>query len=326
MSTRPARCAVALLAVGLLAIATAPGVSAAPTAAPPDAFCAAYSEVFDVSFRIVFNAQFVESANPGAGNEAEREFALILSPKLEQLSRVLADNAAPPLDRALRRQADAYAKGVALLQAAGLTQAQVDALAAAPSDISSDDLAALLAGANLQQAGIVRAADQLARVRKDGDIAAASAAARQAYQDAGVDCGVLPEPGVRCKKLVTPTEASAVLGAKARVRTKGNTCLATVGSKPAADGPLIGIDVYRSARAFDRITAGNEGQAVAGVGEAASMLGSFNTFGSIKTCGRSLVVKAGDRTTVVAACLGTGVDVPAATLTDLAQKVIGRES
>jgi hypothetical protein len=325
MWTRPSRCAVALLAVALLAIVTAPSVSA-QNIGPTDAFCQAYAESFDVSFRIVFNAQLVEAANRGAGNEAEREFALILSPKLEQLSRVLAENAEPPLDEALRKQADAYAQGVALLQAAGLTQAQVDALAAAPTDISSDDLATLLGGANLQQAGIVRAADQLARIRQKSDIAAASAPARAAYQRAGVDCGVLPEAGVKCKRLVTAAEASAVLGAKARVANDGNSCLATVGKKPAADGPLLAVDVYRSPRAYDRITAGNEAQAVAGVGDVASMLRSFNTFGSIKTCGHTLVVKVAERTTVVAVCLGTGVDVPEATLTDLAQKVIGRES
>jgi hypothetical protein len=325
MSPRPARCAGALLVGMLLVVATASSASAAPAPAPTDPFCAAYGDSFDISFRIVFAAQFAESAGPGTGDEAEREFALVLSPKLEQLSRTMADNADPPLDRALRRQADAYAKGVDLLEAAGLTRAQLDALATAPIDISSDDLATLLGGVNLQQADIVRAADQLARARDGADISAASTSARRAYQHAGVDCGVLPEPGVACKQLLTRAEASAALGGKARVANEGNTCVATVGAKkPADDDPRIGIDVYRSPRAYDRITAGVEGQDVAGIGDAASTLGTYNTFASIKTCGRSLVVKAGTRTVVVAMCLGTGVDVPVAVLTDLATKEIDR--
>jgi hypothetical protein len=116
-----------------------------------------------------------------------------------------------------------------------------------------------------------------------------------------------------------------VLGAEPEVENDDGTCEYTVDGTGADDDATLGVEVYRSVLAYQRIASSVDGDALPGIGDDAVAVAGFNTFASIKTCGRTLVVASAGKTIVVAGCIRGSDDEPSDdVLIGLASGVLGR--
>jgi hypothetical protein len=83
--------------------------------------------------------------------------------------------------------------------------------------------------------------------------------------------------------------------------------------------------VYGSDRAYDTLTEPvADAQHVSGIGDDAETFEGYNADGHGITCGRTLIAAAGDRTIVVALCLGDDAEVTDDQLVEIAEGVIER--
>jgi len=312
----------ALIVVGAASPASAAGRAAK---APTRAACAAFADYFQIEYLVAF-----ASALAGIGDKAKAAataaeirdtFHLILSPKLDQVTRTLADGTDPALHKLFVRQAKGFARGVALLEGVGLTRAQIQKLSAL--DLKPEtDLQQVIGDVNLDKQELKRAVKKFTSSAKEIDLNRATAKEKRAFSEAGSACGVFPV-NVDCSQVVTTGEASAVLGASATTKNKDGTCTYTGPAANGQDAAELAVDVYQSSLAFDRLSASSQSQSVPGVGDAAVTIAGFSAFSSVKTCGRTLITRRGERTVVVAAC--TGAAPPSAeTLAGIATNVLTR--
>jgi hypothetical protein len=314
--------AVSLLAAALPADASRPAKAVAP---PTREACEAFSDYFQIEFLVAFAALFANAGDKKDAAKAEREitnsFHLLLSPKLERVTQTLADGTDPPLHKLFTRQAKAFAKGVAMLEDVGLSADQIQKLADA--EITAEtDLQAVVGEVDIDKQALSRATKRFGASAKSIDINDASAKQKAAFSAAGSACGVFPTGG-DCTALVTGAEAEAFLGAPAKTGNNDGTCTYTAKTGSSQDDAELAVDVYESTLAFDRLTKAAQNQSVPGAGDAAIAVDGFSAFSSSKTCGRTLYVKQGERTVVVAAC--TGDTPPAdAELVGVATNVLSR--
>jgi hypothetical protein len=295
----------AMLLAGIASPATAaPREDAAKPPTRPA--CEAFADYFQIEFLVAFAAAFagLGDQQQAAATEAEIRdtFHLILSPKLEQITRTLADGTDPALRKLFVRQVRAFARGVALLEGVGLTQEQIQVLS--ELDLTAEtDLEQVIGDVDLDQAELERAAEKFGSSSKAIDLDDATRKEGRAFQGAGSLCGVFPV-GVSCGRVVTTDEAAAVLGGRATTKNDDGTCTYTGSAGTGGDAPELGVDVYQSSLAFDRLSTSGQGQSVPGVGDAAVVIDGFNSFTRTNTCGRTLFVKQAEQTVVVAACTG----------------------
>jgi hypothetical protein len=312
----------ALLVMSGPATATRPAKDAAP---PTRAACEAFSDYFQIEFLVAFATAFAQVGNEEDAAKAEDEirdsFHLLLSPKLERITTTLAAGTEPPIRKLFAQQAKAYGKGVAMLEDVGLNADQIQALAEVELTAETD-LQQVVGDVDLDKQELSRAAKKFGASAKSLDVNDASAKQKAAFSAAGSACGVFPVGG-DCKALVTADEAAAFLGAAAETGTDDGTCTYTAEAASGQDDHELAVDVYESSLAFDRLTASSQSQSVPGVGDAAVAVDGFNAFTSAKTCGRTLFVNQGDRTVVVAGCVG---DAPpsAEALAGIATNVLSR--
>jgi hypothetical protein len=302
-------------------------VAGATARRAPDAeFCSGFADYFAASVVVQFAvglADAVDTAHTGKAEEVRTSFLLVLSPKLELVTRSMANTGPALLRPPFAKQAKAFGIGVGLLRKAGLTDAQITQIAHAAVDSGDTSLEQLTANLNVDAAAIAKATTTFRKQLNAVDIGRVPKKQRQAFSTAGTQCGVFPTTRIACTKLVTPDEAIAALGISLDLDSS-SPCL-YVGPTPATgDTPSLSVDVYVSVYAFANLTKSVQNQDVPGVGERAVAIAGSASFSSINTCGKSLVALQRDRTVVVALCLPNNADVPIATLTSLATKVLAR--
>jgi len=320
-----------MLVAGALAVATPATATAAPRAKEPtNKFCDAFADYYKVGFVVALAGAFAEGlgdeASKKKAEEARNTLLFVFSPKLEQLTAQLGATAPDrQLARAFKRQTRAYAKGVELLKDTGFTDRQIEALANASLDANTDE-DQLLGDVKVSKAKINRGAKQFAaKYADDVTIDKPPKGLRNAYVSAGGDCGVFPDQSVDCRSLVDDADVVAIIGPIAKREDKGGSCTFETAENADGDASKVAIDVYASRRAFDSVTENVKNQDVPGVGDQAVALEGINTFTGISTCGRTIVVREGDRTVVGAACVRGG-DVDIARLTTLVEHVLAKES
>jgi len=274
--------------------------------APTRAACEAFADYFQVEYLVAFASAFAGFGDKKKAEETAAEirdtFHLILSPKLEQVTRTLADGTSPVLRKLFVRQAKGFGRGVALLESVGLTKAQIQTLS--ELDLKPEtDIQKVVGDVNLDKAELKRAVKKFAASAKGLDLDQATSRERRAFAAAGTACGVFPAD-VTCSQVVTTDEAAAFLGVPATVKNEDGTCTYTGPPEKGRDAAALAVDIYESSLAFDRLSTSAQSQSVPGVGDAAAVVDGFNAFSSTSTCGRTLFVKRGERTVVVAACTG----------------------
>ena len=314
----------------LVAGASLPAASASGPregSAPTRAACDAFADYFQVEYLIAFASAFAGYGDKKKAEDTAAEIRdtlhLILSPKLEQITRTLADGTNPVLRKLFVRQARGFARGVGLLERVGLTKAQIQKLS--ELDLKPEtDIQQVVGDVNLDKGELERAVKEFASSTKSIDLNQATSRQRRAFAAAGTACGVFPL-GVDCVNVVTTDEAAGVLGVPVTVKDEDGTCTYTGPADKTQDASELAVDIYESSLAFDRLTesAQSQSQNVPGVGDAAIALEGFNAFSSTKTCGRTLIAKQRERTVVVAVCTG---DNPPSTeaLAVLATNVLAR--
>lgn len=327
---RTRRALVAAAVAVTVAVAT-PAVAAASSvprgAAPSDTFCAAITDHYKLGFLIALASAFAQVGDDDKKSEEAVEeitntLQLVLSPKLEQVTTTLAEEAPTgALAKVFRRHAKAYKQGVKALRDAGVSDEAIDALSRLDENADPDSAT--------QETGI--SDEQLKLVAKkwgrefgdDLDTESLPGTVAADYADAGGACGVFPDRGVQCKEIVSRADVKAVIGTVAKSEDEGGSC--TYESKDPSDGEpdKVVIDVYKSPRAFDTLTEGTnvQNQSVPDLGDEAVALEGINSFTSSSTCGRTIVVRDGDRTVVVGACT-RDEDVDISDVTHLTEQVL----
>jgi len=316
--------------VGALLLAGAASPASAvprelPAKTPTRAACEAFADYFQVEYLVAFASAFAGIGNKkkaaATAAEIRDTFHLLLSPKLEQVTRTLADGTDPTLRKLFVRQNRGFARGVALLARVGLTKEQIQTLS--ELDLKPEtDLQQVIGDVNLDKQELKRSVKKFAPSSKDIDLNRATPKEQRAFSDAGSACGVFPV-GVNCARVVTPDEAAAVLGGEATTKNEDGTCTYAGPAANGGDAPELAVDVYQSSLAFDRLSTSAQGESVPGVGDAAAVVDGFNAFSSTNTCGRTLFVKQAEQTVVVAAC--TGDTLPSTdALTGIATNVLAR--
>jgi hypothetical protein len=309
MRTWKQRGVAAVVGALLLAVVATPATAApreGPAEAPTRAACEAFADYFQIEFLVAFASAFADFGDKEQTATTEAEirdtFHLLLSPKLEQITRTLADGTDPPLRKLFVRQARAFARGAALLEGVGLTKAQIKVLS--ELDLTAEtDLGQVIGDVDLDKAELERAVEKFGPSSKAVDLNDATRKEGRAFQHAGSLCGVFPV-GVNCERVVTTDEATAVLGGRATTKNDDGTCTYTGSAGSGGDAPELAVDVYQSSLAFDRLSTFGQGQSIPGVGEEAIVVDGFSSFSSGNTCGRTLFVKQAEQTVVVAACTG----------------------
>ena len=292
---------------------------------PTRAACQAFADYFQVEFLVAFASALAQTGHNKGSEKAAAQIGntlhLVLSPKLEKVTRTLAEGTGPPLRKLFTRQAKTFGRGVALLEHVGLTKAQIQKLS--ELDLKPEtDLQQVVGDVHLNKKELARAAEQFSSSAKSIDLNEATSKQRQAFQAAGSTCGVFPV-GLDCSSVVTADEAAAVLGMPTTTKNRDGTCTYSGATGAGEGAPELAVDVYASSLAYDRLAASAQKQGVSGVGDAAVTVDGFNAFSSSKACGRTLIAKQGERTVVVAAC--TGATPPSAeTLVGVANNVLAR--
>jgi hypothetical protein len=309
----------------VLAALAASAVATVHQPAPSDRFCTGFNDYYAASFTAALAAGFAEAfgedGNGADPDEVRGSILLVLSPKLEHVTGQLASSAPKVLRPVFRAQRKSFAKGVGILEDLGLTSDQLDQLATLPTDVSGSELEARIGEVNIDGDALTQAGKDFASEVDDLD-AGDFPNARVAFQRAGSQCGLFPNTSFDCEKLVKPAEADALLDDATRTDDEG--CEYEGPEPDRGLQPALAVDVYESARAYDRLAQKSGSASVAGAGDAAAAVEGYTPFTGFKTCGRTLFVKDADRTVVVAFCPPGDGEVDDATLTGVATKVLDR--
>ena len=151
-------------------VAAAPGVSqvldraaGASTGRAPNAeFCSGFADYFAASVVVQFAVGLADSfdtKHTGKAEEVRSSFLLVLSPKLELITRTMARSGPTLLRGAFAKQAKAFGIGVKLLRGAGLTDAQITQIAHATIDSTDTSLEQLTAKIDVSAAAIRKASN-----------------------------------------------------------------------------------------------------------------------------------------------------------------------
>lgn len=341
----PRRTISALLA-GIVALTLTATTSLRASAAPEPggATCEAFGDYFETTYTLSFILAFAQglasagddasSGDPTAGGPEDEEFdaeqledifLLVLSPRLEQATKVLADSGPRALRAPLRAQQQAFGFGTELLRDdLGLTERQIDSLRAA--DLTQSDPDDLASSAGIDDAALERAAARFGEEAENLDLEGATTTPKQerAFVTLGERCGVLPAD-LDCDDVLTSADVADLVGSPVDVSDDNGTCEYEGPDDDGFEAPTVAVDVYATATAYAQLTGTAIGEAVDDVGTEATRIDGSSTFSSGSSCGATLLVRA-DRPDValaVAVCLG---DEPVTddVLVDLATLVLER--
>jgi hypothetical protein len=327
------RCVATVVCVAMLGVAAgtnAGATTASKTAVPSDDFCVSFTDYFQVVFALQLITAFAalgESSPKTTPEDARNLFLLVLSPKLERLTRHMVAEPKTHLRKLFTKQNKSFRVGIDLLRSIGFTDKQLQVLAKSALDSSDAELKRVVGEVKVSQTRIKAAAKTFGKQGATLDLGTVGTKDQRALARVGSACGTFPSP-VDCATLVTSAEAAAVLGGPA-TKADTNGCGYDGAEPPVGTKPQLYFDVYTSARAFATITKGTHNQNVPGIGDAAVALDGFKTFSLDNTCGKSLAVKDGDRVVVVALCLADDVNgnittVSVSTLVGVAKKILDR--
>jgi hypothetical protein len=192
---------VAILATLLGVGAAADVQSAAPT--PGDSYCSAFGDYYKVSFTVEFIVRLAGSFNDTAtstGSQSKKQASpdeirstlfLVFSPKMEHVTGTLANRGAAILRSLFKKQQSVFARGVVLLQQAGLTRKQIEVLANARVDANNTDIERLTGKAKLSAKKLT---DLAKRFRRDLQaLGNGSTKENAAFKSAGTKCGAFPK-------------------------------------------------------------------------------------------------------------------------------------
>lgn len=325
------------LAVAVGLGAAAQGASAStPVAKQPlsDKGCAAFTDYFQVNFAVAFLTGFAEAfddvgatdtkSSGGASSRApdvdqlQNLVFLVLSPKLEESTTVLAGEAPKSIRKVFAEQRDVYRDGVKLLRDdIGLSGEQIDAIRDA--DFTEETPDALAEELDISKADLEAAAEEFG---KQSDVLKAEDATEKqsrTFERIATGCGAIPDPGLECDEIVSADLQERLLGGSANVENGSGTCTYTGASSVGGPEPEIAVDVYRTADAFGRLTEQNS--ATDEIDADNVTANGFVSFTSFKTCGRTLFSKQADTTVVVALCRPDDAPVTDADLTEMRDSV-----
>jgi hypothetical protein len=332
MQGRAARVAAALVCTAMLGAATVSNASATaarkPTV-PSDRFCTAFGDYFQIVFQLQFVTAFAslgESKPKTTPDDARNLFLLVLSPKLERVTRQMVVEPKTHLRALFTKQNKSFRVALDLLRGVGFTDKQLVVISKSALDTSDAELKRVVGEVKATKAQMNAAAKKFGKQGVTLDLGTVGAKDQRALARVGSACGTFPS-AVDCATLVTSAEAAAILGGPA-TKADSNGCAYDGPEPPVGTKPQLGFDVYTSARAFATITKGTQNQNVPGIGDDAVALEGFKTFSLDSSCGKSLAVKSGDRVVVVALCLaganGDNADVPVDTLVGVARQILAR--
>jgi len=293
------------------------------------AFCSVWEDTLPAMFVLGLADAFAEAG--GSTNTttvgtttdtgmADDVLLLLLSPRLQALFEAAADASSADAADAFRQAAEAMAGGVERLADAGLSEDEIDQLREADLTAEED-----LPTGSVDEAALQRAAegfsDELDEVFGGLDDAAPS----EAFEELVAACGEQVTGGV---------DPCDLLG--------GDTITSVVGSGPTVDGPQSGFAggvscvwegddgselavTVAAASYYDQVSDAYEAsgvEQVSGLGDEAFVADGFNYAAGGGTSGRSLFVKTGERTVVVAVDPADG-EPTNDQLSTLAEEVLG---
>jgi hypothetical protein len=317
------------LAVGLsLAVTFVPASAGADARRAPltDPYCQSFADFYTITLVIEFSVRLFEafsqlpdsteevagaSGVPGDDDgdgipDAEQlraTYYALLSPKLESLASRLEATGPKPLESWFRRHQETYTRGVELLRDAGLSEAQLDAIAESPIEADTSEVSQITGDLDLDDDALeTLTTEYLVELDALSSSELTAKQERQLERSAN-ECGVQVSRAYDCEDVLPESEAAAILDAEVTLEDGG--CDYT-GPEPV-DGltPEIAVVVYDSARALDFQTRDVLDLVdVPGIGEEAVSYDGYNADGHSITCGRTLTVADGDLTVVVALCLG----------------------
>lgn len=313
---------------------SAPSTEATPgtTVAQPDdqaraAFCAAMSDAGPAMVALGLAKAFsgLSTTSPsttpvtvgtGAGQDV---LVLMASPSLQRVFAAAAAATTGPPSATFADVAATLAQGVDRLRRAGLSDSDIDALV--PMDLSAGQLPATLDRTALEGAarGFAAELDQAFAQLETAEVGAAFETLL-----AGCDLSGGVTTGVAICQTLSEDLVTAVLGAVPVIDgpipgfAGGTSC-----RWEAADGGEIAVTVAGSSY-YDQVVSAYTGvttTTVTGLGDQAFVADGFNDAAGGGTSGRSLFVRTGDRTVVVALNL-TDQQPTDQQLTELADAVI----
>ncbi len=322
MSARIIRATALAVTLALVpTLAPAPASATVGRAPLTDDYCSAFSEFYSVTVLVEFSVALFEAFSRAPGDaegsagspsadgddlpdadQLRASYYALLSPKLSAVTAELARTSPRALKPLFRQQREIFERGVDLLRDVGIPEAQIDAIAVVSIDSATAEVSQLTGDVDIDDDAL----DTLAReflVELDAfDDVDVSPKAERILDRSSSECGITPSVAYDCDEVLPESEAEAILGDTVTLEDEG--CDYT-GPEPV-DGltPEIEVLVYDSARAFDLVIGPVPTDDVAGIGDQAVALEGFNADGHSITCGRTLVVTEGDRTIVIALCLG----------------------
>jgi hypothetical protein len=320
-----------LVAVVVLGVVAATVMSPSALAAPrqqrmSEATCDAFTDYFQVNFALAFITGFAEAF--GATEEEDPQSAadldqirsvtlLVLSPKLEESTSVLARRGPRPTRALFREQHDIYTEGVRILQDdLGLTDDQIQEIRDAELEAAAGD--ELADEVDLTKEELDAAATTFGESVETLNAEDLSTRQEHALNRLASGCGTVPIADLDCDTLVAADMRDALLGEPSTAENDDGTCDYTVATDDGVDSPELGVEVYATERSFDRLVETLD--AADKVSDDAYLVDNFTTPASfrVKTCGSTLFMRTSSRTVVVAACLPGDAEVNVDDLTEIA--------
>jgi len=318
------------------AVPSAASASTARAAQPTRDYCNDLVDYYTVNVVIAFIGGLAQAFSGLGGSDSTTSttepfdpeefraaFYAAMSPKLEALTARLADEGIKVLRKPFRQQEAVFAKGVALLKAAGLTDKQIKLIANAKIDSQNAQIEDLTKKVKLDDAKLANLGkdfkDDLAQL----DQIESGPKVAKAFSLVGSQCGAFPSDRVDCSSVLPASDASQILGEDATRATDEQACEYR-GAEPSSGGstPTVAVAVYDGALAYDTLTRGlTDGKQVKGLGNPAVAVDGFNSAGHTQSCGRTLFETDRKHTVGVAICLAQDAPVSNDILAQTADQV-----
>lgn len=332
-----ARLVALALAVTLsVPLAARPATGATPRLFFNDRYCSFFAEYFTVTLLIEFLSELTEAFSSLPGDETtistepelqpgefRSTMQAMLSPKLVRLTTQLSGRGPRAMRAEFRRERKVFAQGIAILRDAGLTAEQVNVIANVKVDPSTFDIEDLsdkidLSDEETQAIGreFLPYSQQLQLDDLDSDLT-------QQFQAAGTACGVIPSQDIDCEDVFSQSDAAEIVGSDVTL-DEADGCRYVGTSDGTESEAEVAVVIYDTDRAFKILTKPVEPEPVDDVGDRAVSFEGFSASGKERTCGRTLVAIADERTIVTALCLADDEPVEDAQLVDITQGVIDR--